>query len=187
MNRTSLTARMIGAATRLPARQRRQRRNPLPHRRRRAREQHLDRVFPDLLELFVVTVQAGAFPFEAIGDLRPMVDPVLGEALDAVIARVERGDRFADALDALVEHLGPRALTLASTIAAAERSGLPLAPSIERIADEARQHRRRQAEASARELPVRLTFPLVLCTLPSFILVSIVPLLIGALSSLRST
>ena len=55
------------------------------------------------------------------------------------------------------------------------------------MADEARQHRRRGAEAAARELPVRLSFPLVLCTLPAFVLVAIVPLLVGALSSLRST
>jgi len=50
----------------------------------------------------------------------------------------------------------------------------------------ARQQRRRDSDAAARELPVRLAVPLVLCTLPSFVLLAIVPLLLGALSSLHT-
>ena len=41
--------------------------------------------------------------------------------------------------------------------------------------------------ASARRLPVRLTFPLVTCTLPSFVLLAIAPAVIGALSTLRAS
>ncbi len=152
----------------------------------RRRDHRLDQTFPDLLDLFVVTVQAGLLPVQAVADLRAIVDSVLVPGLDEVVARIDRGERFADALSALVEAWGPRALMFVATVTATERSGLALAPALERLADEARQHRRRGAEASARELPVRLSFPLVLCTLPAFVLVAIVPLLVGALSSLRS-
>jgi tight adherence protein C len=154
---------------------------------RRARERHLDRAFPDLLDLFVVTVQAGLLPLPALADVRSFCDPVLADGIDELVARVDRGERFVDALDCLVEAWGPRALTFVATIGTIERSGLPLAPALERRADEARLHRRHRAEAAARELPVRLSFPLVLCTLPAFVLVAIVPLLVGALSSLRSS
>jgi tight adherence protein C len=58
---------------------------------------------------------------------------------------------------------------------------------LDRLADEARRHRRRLADASARELPVRLAVPLVSCTLPAFVLLTIAPVLAGALSSLRSS
>ena len=151
--------------------------------RRRAQRQ-LDLVIPDVLDLFVVTLQAGYLPFDAVRELQSLVHPVVGTVLGEVVARVHRGERFADALDALDEALGARVVALTTTIAAAERNGLPLTPAIDRIADEARQHRRRQAEAAARELPVKLSFPLVLCTLPAFVLITIVPLLVGALSSL---
>ena len=70
-------------------------------------------------------------------------------------------------------------------LGAADRYGLPLAPALDRLAAEARLARRQQAEAAARELPVRLAAPLVLCTLPSFVLLASVPLLIGTVSSLR--
>ena len=81
--------------------------------------------------------------------------------------------------------LGPIAQPLVDSLSAADRYGLPLAPVLERLSFEARQQRRRDADATARELPVRLAIPLVLCTLPSFVLLAIVPLLLGALSSLH--
>lgn len=150
------------------------------------RERLLDRAVPDLLDLFVVSVHAGLPPPEALRQIRHAVHPLIREALDDVDRRIQRGDRFVDALDALVEHLGARLLTFVSVVASNERTGLPLGPLLERIADDARLHRRHLVEADARELPVRLALPLVICTLPAFALVAIAPLVIGAISSLTS-
>ena len=157
-----------------------------PPRGARRRNRVLDHAFPDALELFVLALQAGLLPAQAIVELRAMVHPLVGDAFRDVMRRVEQGERFADAVEALVESLGVRALTFAATLATAERTGLPAAPMVERLADDARRHRRQRVEADARELPVRLAFPLVCCTLPSFALVAIAPLLVGALSSLRA-
>ena len=152
----------------------------------RRRAQHLDRAMPDLLDLLVLTLQAGLPPSAAFVALAPYAPGVVAPAIDAVVERHARGERFVHALDALIEQLGTRALSLVAAIAAAERSGLPLAPTIDRIADDARAHRRRSAEIEARRLPVRLAVPLVCCTLPSFVCIAIGPVLVGALSSLRS-
>jgi hypothetical protein len=46
--------------------------------------------------------------------------------------------------------------------------------------------RRRQAEAAARELPVRLALPLVCCTLPSVAVLTVVPVIVAALGSFPS-
>ena len=72
-------------------------------------------------------------------------------------------------------------------MSAAVRDGLPLPPVLDRLTDEATTSRRRQGEAAARRLPVRLSFPLVVCTLPSFVLLAIAPAVLGALSTLRGT
>ena len=156
--------------------------------RRRARlRRQLDAAYPDALDLFVVALQAGDLPVPALHRIRPLVHPAIARGIDDVVRRTQQGHRSADALVALVDAIGTRSLSLIATITTAERTGLAIGPMVDRIADDARLHRRRQAEAASRELPVRLAVPLVTCTLPSFVLVAIAPLLIGALSSLRST
>lgn len=149
------------------------------------RERVLDDAFPDALDLFVVSVQAGLLPQQALVHVTDAVHPLVGRAFREVEDRVARGDRFVDALAILVDQLGTRALAFVATLSAGERTGMPIGPVVDRIADEARQHRRRLAEAAARELPVKLAAPLVACTLPACCLVAIAPLLVGALSSLR--
>jgi tight adherence protein C len=66
-------------------------------------------------------------------------------------------------------------------------SRLPIEPVLDRLAIEVRAERRRTADRHARTLPVKLSFPLVACTLPSFVLLAIVPAVMGALSTLRGT
>lgn len=141
--------------------------------------------FPDAIDLVVLGVRAGLLPSAAVAAAVDYVPAELCPAFDAVATRVARGDRFADALLELEIGIGNDARPLIDSFASAERYGLPLAPVLERLATEARQQRRRMADTAARQLPVRLSLPLVLCTLPSFVLLAIVPLLLGALSSLH--
>jgi tight adherence protein C len=142
--------------------------------------------YPDALELLVLSIEAGYLPAQAVVAIVPLVPRSVADAFVAVGQAMERGRRFADALPALTSHLGGIAEPLVDSLAAADRYGLPLAPVLERLTHEARQQRRRATESAARELPVRLAVPLVLCTLPSYVLLAIVPLLLGALSSLHT-
>jgi tight adherence protein C len=151
----------------------------------RSRRTVIERAYPQAVELIVLAVRAGHLPHAAIRESLARLPPAVWPAFAQVIARCDAGERFADALGALASVLGPLAGPLADTLAAADRYGLPLAPVLERLAAEARLQRRRQAEALARQLPVRLAGPLVLCTLPAFVLLAIVPLLLAALSSLN--
>lgn len=141
--------------------------------------------FPDALDLLVLSIRAGYLPAQAIGEITAYVPCALRPSFSAVDEALQRGDRFADALNTLRVQLGSIAQPLVDSLAAADRYGLPMAPVLERLSFEARQQRRRDTDAAARELPVRLALPLVICTLPSFVLLAIVPLLLGALSSLH--
>ena len=73
---------------------------------------------------------------------------------------------------------------LARALATAVEEGVPLEPALRRVAAEARDRRRRAAEEAARRVPVRLLFPLVACTLPAFVVLTVVPLLVVGLDSL---
>ena len=158
--------------------------HPAPRRRRDRRS--VDAVLPEAIELVVLAVRAGHLPAAAVRAALVHMPTEVVPAFAEVVERVDRGARFADALPALVERIGPQAATVADSLAAADRYGLPLAPVLERIADEARRQRRRAHEARARQLPVRLALPLALCTLPAFVLLAITPLLLAALSSLHT-
>jgi tight adherence protein C len=154
--------------------------------RRKVRATHeIAASFPNALDLLVLSIRAGYLPAQAIGEITPYLPTAVRPSFSAVDQALQRGDGFADALDQLPALLGPIAQPLVDSLAAADRYGLPLAPVLERLSFEARQQRRRDTDAAARELPVRLALPLVLCTLPSFVLLAIVPLLLGALSSLH--
>jgi len=138
----------------------------------------------DALDLLLLSIRAGLLPVEAMRMVLPHIGPTARVAFDAVLEQVGAGTRFADALAVLPQQLGPRAFLLADALAAADRDGLPLAPVLERLSADARAQRRRDADAMARQLPVRMAFPLVLCSLPSFVLLAVAPMIIAALSAL---
>ncbi len=156
---------------------------------RAARRQRvvIERALPDAMDVLVLSVRAGLTPFQAVGNLAASAPPALRVAFADVVRRTERGQPFADALGALPEHLGPHAGGLADLIATCDRHGLPLGPMLDQLTAEVRATRRRLDEAETRKLPVRLSFPLVVCTLPSFVLLAIAPAVIAALSSLGGT
>ena len=153
------------------------------HRRRRPRQ--VEAGYPHAVELLILAVRAGYLPVTAMELVAERVDPPIDAAFRRVVGQAGEGRRFADALATITDDLGAIAAPLVDTLAAADRYGLPLGPTLDRLAAEARDHRRRSAEARVRQLPVRLAAPMVLCTLPSFVFLAIAPLLIGAISSLR--
>ena len=156
-----------------------------PRRRERRRRRAVGHGLPDTLDLLAVNLEAGHLPIEAIRVLRPFLAPELADAFGEVLARHERGERTAGALAALPERLGTAGLGLVDALVQTDRAGLAFGPAVERLASEARAAPAPARRGVHRELPVRLSFPLVACTLPTFVLVAIVPSLIGALSSIR--
>ena len=82
-------------------------------------------------------------------------------------------------------HHGDLARPLVAGVRAALDDGDSFGPTLARLAVDARDLRRRRAEESARRLPVRLLLPLVTCSLPAFAVLTVVPILAGALSGLR--
>ena len=158
---------------------RRRRRRAVAHRRA------IDAALPDAIELLVLLVHAGLSPTQAVLEAAQRAPLAARAGFAATVHRLQRGHGLAEALVALVDHVGPAARPIADGIAAAERYGLPLAPLLDTMSDQAHRARRRVAEAEARRLPVRLSFPLVMCTLPSFVLLAVVPAVMGTISSLR--
>jgi tight adherence protein C len=150
---------------------------------RRRAELAVRRVLPDVVDLFRLAVGAGLSVHQAVEAVGARADDPVGPALREVVRRVDLGERLGDALTSL-RPLGDAARPLVSALTAAARYGSPMGPALERVAEDARMLRRRHAEERARRLPVQLLFPLVMCVLPAFGLLAVVPLLAGSLPSL---
>ena len=151
---------------------------------RRARERTaLVDELPEVVDLVRLGVGSGLnvrLALEAV--VRHHHGPIAA-SLREVLARADRGERLADALDRMTgahTALAP----FVDAIVATERYGAPLVTALDRVATDARLARRRRREEAARRVPVKLLFPLVFCTLPAFALLTVVPVLLRSLPSL---
>jgi tight adherence protein C len=158
---------------------------PVLHQRARQRRGRARRAAdaPDLVELFRLAIGAGLSVGQAVDAVAARAPASWATAVAEVPARVGLGLRLGDAL----EHFGTldeSVRPLAGALVAAERYGVPLGATLDRLADDARQQRRRRAEEVARRLPVQMLFPLVLCILPAFGLLTVVPLVATAIGGL---
>lgn len=142
-----------------------------------------DRSVPDLVELLVVLVRSGLTPTLAIRELHRWCPDPLRPGVERTIARLDAGERFGEALGSLTETHGVAIEPLVALLVQADRYGDPLEPILDRLATDARDDRRRASELRARRLPVQLSVPLVCCTLPAFVVLTIVPMLFGTFSS----
>ncbi len=153
-------------------------------RRRRAEQAVID-ALPDVVDLFRAAWAAGCTPPEALEAVGRYAPEAVRPALQQAVAAHRRGSSLAAALAALPESLGDPSRRLVADLSLSLREGTPLIETLGRAAEDTRRARRRQAEAKARKLPVELLFPLVICVLPAFALLTVVPLLVTSLQSLR--
>ena len=160
---------------------------PRMQRRRRERRRLavLEAGLPEVVDLLALAVGAGANVSLAVAAAGRRGTGPLAAELARVAADVGRGRRLADALDELPARCGEPTRPLVSVLTASERYGSPLGPALERLGDDVRRQRQRRAEEAARKVPVLLLFPLVLCILPAFALLTVAPLVAGALRALR--
>lgn len=158
----------------------------LAERRRQRRQRgELLRHLPEVADLLVLAVGAGLTVPLAVAAVARRAPGPLAPALGQVTSEVALGRRLADALEAVQARLGEDVRPLIAALVASDRYGAALLDNLVRLSGELRADRRRRAEEAARRVPVKLLFPLVFCTLPAFALLTVAPLLAGALRSLR--
>ena len=129
-----------------------------------------------LADHMAAALRAGAPLDVAFDAARRFGTGPLREQLDDVRRRLVLGQPLAEALDAADPIvLGPIAVLLLR----AERLGTPPAAGLEALAETLRAARRHRFDREMRRAPVLMVLPLVLCVLPAFGLLAIVPFLRG--------
>jgi tight adherence protein C len=140
---------------------------------------------PAVLDLLGAGLLAGLNPHLAVVRVAERAPEALREELAEAAAVVQMGATPAAALRTAAERSGLDELrAAAAALEVAERWGAPPAEALAARAEALRTRARLRAEAEAGRAAVRLAFPLVLCFLPAFVLLTVVPTVAGALRSL---
>ncbi len=131
-----------------------------------------------VLELLAAQLRAGLAPLAALGTLAEALN---SRPLHAVCQRLQMGSSWGSAWS------GSAAGTfgeLRDALAPAYTGGAPSTALLLSLADAHRLSERRAAERAAGKLSVALVVPLGLCSLPAFICLGIVPIIISLLPTL---
>ena len=154
--------------------------------RRRQRRAERDLVDETMLatELCAIAVHSGRTVPQAIDAVRPFVDGRLGDGFDQVSQAYRAGGLLDDLLSTMSDELGTAVVPLLTILRAAHTDGDPIEPALTRLADRLRDERRRLVETDVRHLSIRLLLPLVCCSLPGFVFIAVVPLVVGSLARL---
>lgn len=152
-------------------------------RERRERERWAE-ALPDAVDLLALGLGSGVAVGSALALVAPHTPAPVGPALARADERVRHGAPVALALEPLAA-ASADGRSLVALLVAAHHDGAPVVDALSRLAADLRADRRRAVEARARQVPVRMLFPLVACTLPAFVLLTIVPPVVAALSDLQ--
>jgi pilus assembly protein TadC len=155
----------------------------LTHRRRaarlvnRRRQREVASALPRFADLVAACLEAGAAPADAVDVVRRHLAGPLADRLAPVVGALRSG---VDPLRVYGDH-GPDdpARGLVAALARAIDTGAALADTVAAVADDQRRRRRWSAEAAAHRAGVHAIGPLVICFLPAFVLLGVVPVVIG--------
>lgn len=104
-----------------------------------------------------------------------------------IAAAIRRGELLAEALIPLAHVFGPEGETLARSVLEAHSSGTPVHDMTARFSADLRRATTSQREEHARQLPAKLSMPVVFCVLPAFLFVVLIPIALASLRSLPLT
>jgi tight adherence protein C len=152
-------------------------------RRRRA---SADREIPVLLDLLALATSAGLPPQLAFRRAVETAEGPLADEMRSVLNATDLGGRWAEELSSAAKRLAlPDLRRLVGALTRAQTLGASLAEEISRLASDVRERRRAGATERARAAPVKMLFPLVFLVLPAFLLLTVVPVLVTTVQSIR--
>jgi tight adherence protein C len=145
----------------------------------RSRQNAIQLVLPDMIDLISVSVEAGLGLTAAIQRISERFNNPLSEEFLRTLQEVRLGRAQTDALRDMVKRVDvPDLTTLLTAIVQAELLGLAVANVLRIQSERLRERRSQRAREQAQKAPIKMTFPLVLFIFPALFVVILGPALI---------
>lgn len=155
---------------------------------RRKRLARVRRGFPDLLELLVITSEAGLGPQPAlhrVAQEMARTHPDLSAEVLEMVSEMRMTNDRRQAYARLTARLPlPEIATFTQTLDQSDTYGTPFSRAMRTLIGEARTNHMMQVEEQAARLPVLMTVPLIFCIMPAVFVVLVGPAALSVLDNI---
>jgi tight adherence protein C len=140
------------------------------------RRKEMEKTLPDIIDLLVISVEAGLGFEAAMGRVVQNVPGELSKEFSRTLQETRVGVARQDALRAMVERTDVDDLnSFILSLIQADQFGVSIARMLRVQAEEMRIRRRQRIQEKAFKAPVKMIFPMMFCIFPSIFIVIIGP------------
>jgi tight adherence protein C len=153
--------------------------------RARKRRDQVERQLPDLIDLLVVTLEAGlSFP-QSLRLAATKIKEPLSSEVRLTLQEQNMGLTLVEALENLLGRVNTPGIRMFSrSIAQGETMGVSTGQIMRNLAVELRKRQRAYAEERAQKAPVKILFPILLLIMPALFIVLLLPVMINIMKVL---
>jgi tight adherence protein C len=153
--------------------------------KKRRRFERIDKQLPDMIDLLVVTIEAGLGILASMRVASETMSDPLGQELRLTLQEQRMGLSVNQAIESLGRRAdAPNMRIFVRALTQGERLGVSIGTTMRNLSLEMRKKRRAMAEERAQKMPIKMLFPLIFCIFPALFVVILTPMIINIVQAL---
>lgn len=153
--------------------------------KRRSRMEKIDKQLPDMIDLLVVTIEAGLGVLASMRVASETMPDPLGQELRLTLQEQRMGLSVNQAIASLGQRADAGNMRIfVRALNQGEQLGISIGATMRNLSVEMRKRRRAMAEERAQKMPIKMLFPLIFCIFPALFIVILTPMIISIAEAL---